>query len=189
VARATGSLWREPLVHFLALGAGLFLLYAFVGGGEAPTGQRIVVDRAAQQALEASFRTTWQRAPSEAELEGLIDEYVRETILYREAIALGLDRDDAIVRQRMRQKLELLAESRAELLAPEQPELEAWLRAHPERFRREGRSPALAEVHDAVLRDWQAARAAAARESFYAGLRARYEVVVERGADARESER
>jgi hypothetical protein len=189
VARGTDSLWREPLVHFLALGAGFFLLYAFVGGGEAPTGERIVVDRAAQEALVASFRTAWQRAPSEAELAGLIDEYVRETILYREALALGLDRDDAIVRQRMRQKLELLAESRADLLAPEESELEAWLRAHPERFRREGRSPALSEIREAVLRDWQAERAAAARESFYAGLRARYEVVVEPAGDARESER
>jgi hypothetical protein len=94
---------------------------------------RIVVTQAQVASLAATFQRTWMRAPTAEELRGLVDDHVTEEILYRRALALGLDRDDVIVRRRMRQKMELLS---AELTAaePSEQELAAFLREHPERF-------------------------------------------------------
>lgn len=128
------KLLRDPLVHFLAGGALLFALYARVNGGEPDEG-RIVVSEARVASLASGFERTWMRPPSPDELRALVDDYVREEILYREALALGLDRDDLVVRRRMRQKMEFLNAEIADLAEPTREELESYLEAHPERFR------------------------------------------------------
>ncbi len=84
---------REPLVHFLALGAGLFLLFALVGGSDEDRTDRIVISAAQVELLAEGFARTWQRPPTPAELKGLVDDHIREEIYYREAMAMGLDRD------------------------------------------------------------------------------------------------
>ena len=129
---------REPLLHFAVLGLGLFALFSAVGG-EDPGSRRIVVANGTLENLAATFALTWQRPPTQSELEGLVADHVREEILYREAVALGLDADDVIVRRRMRQKMELLAESFGESAEPDEADLEAWLREHPDRYRSETR--------------------------------------------------
>jgi hypothetical protein len=129
---------REPLLHFFVLGAGIFALYGFAGGTD-PGSRRIVVDRGTQESLAATFARTWQRPPTREELDGLLAEHVREEILSREARALGLDEGDVVVRRRLRQKLELLAAGFGEAAEPDEAELLAWLRAHPERWRVEPR--------------------------------------------------
>ena len=122
---------REPLVHFLALGAALFL--AFHWWGSSP--RRIVVTPGQVQALAASFQRTWQRPPTERELKGLVDDHVRGEIAAREAAALGLDRDDIVIQRRLRQKLEFLAEEAIEATPPTDAELQAYLDSHPDAFR------------------------------------------------------
>jgi hypothetical protein len=130
-----GRLAREPLLHFLLLGAALFALHrALAGPGEAAG--EIVVGRGRIEALAQGFARTWQRAPTQAELDGLVADYVRDEVFYREAVALGLDRDDTVVRRRMRQKLEFLVED-AGAAAPTEAELAAHLAAHADDFRRE----------------------------------------------------
>jgi hypothetical protein len=130
------SRWlREPLVHFLALGTVLFLAYQWRGGG--PESHRIVITPAHLDSLAAGFARTWQRPPTEEELAALVDDYVREEMAAREAVALGLDRDDTLIRRRLRQKLEFLAEDALDASPPTDQELQAFLDAHPERFRRE----------------------------------------------------
>ncbi len=99
---------REPLVHFLAIGAALFLFFAWRGGGAAS--DRIVVTPGRIEHLVAGFTKTWQRPPSDDELKALVDEFVREEIATREAAAMGLDADDTVIRRRLRQKLEFLVE-------------------------------------------------------------------------------
>jgi hypothetical protein len=266
----------EPLLHFFVLGAVIFAVYAWLGGPD-PGSRRIRVERGAQQSLAAAFERAWRRPPTPAELAGLVDDHVREEILVREARALGLEQGDAIVRRRLRQKVELLAAGFGAPGEASEADLADFLRRHPERYRieprvsfrhvflsrerrgaaveadaarllaalaagradpaasgdplllpselrdaplsdvarqlgdgfaarvaalapggwsgpiesayglhlvrlaarSEGREPALAEVRDAVLRDWQAAQAEAAREAYYQALRAGYEVVVE----------
>ena len=246
--------------------------------GSARTGQ-IVVTPGHLDHLTVSFTRTWQRPPTAQELAGLIDDYIRDEVWYREAVAMGLDRDDTIVRRRLRQKLEFLTEETAETVAPSDAELQTFLQQHPDAFRVElrlafqhvylsrsrrgdaidgearqllaqlssgaaatdttalgdpfllppefalssrseiarlfgeafatqlqslepgrwagpiesgyglhlvfvrerieGRVPALAEVREAVQREWLAARRKAVNEQFYQRLRARYTVVVE----------
>lgn len=121
--------FKDPLVHFLLLGAGLFLLDAWRGGGGART-NRIVVGAGQMDFLVAGFTRTWQRPPDEAELKGMLDDWVREEIASREAVALGLDRDDPVVRRRLRQKLEFLLEDEASAARPGEAELTAWFESH-----------------------------------------------------------
>jgi parvulin-like peptidyl-prolyl isomerase len=130
----------EPLVHFLILGGLLFAFFQLKGGGDedaAGAAPEIVVTKGKIQNLIEQYAKVWQRAPTRIELDGLIEEHVREEVMYREALALGLDRDDTIVRRRMRQKLEFLSEDIAALVEPTDEDLAAYLKANPDSFRSE----------------------------------------------------
>ncbi|HEU4429466.1 MAG TPA: peptidylprolyl isomerase [Myxococcota bacterium] len=110
-----------------------------MGGAGARAPDEIVVSAGRIEQLALGFTRTWQRPPTQQELVGLIDDYVNEEVLYREALALGLDRDDLIVRRRMRQKMEFLGQDSAPLRKPSDSELVEFLRANPEKFREEPR--------------------------------------------------
>lgn len=128
------SLFREPLLHFLGLGLGLFLLYALVA--PADRGEtRIVITASEVASLQTQFQNLWGRPPSAAELKALVDARVADEILYREGRAMGLDRDDAVIRRRVRQKYELIAEEEDGGDAPTEADLAAFLKAEPDRFR------------------------------------------------------
>ncbi len=102
---------REPLLHFLLLGAGLFIAFSLVpksGGGDEL--RKIVITQGQLDSLVEGFARTRQRPPTREEWEGLIRDKVRQEVYYREALALGLDKDDTIVRRRMAQKMQFLAE-------------------------------------------------------------------------------
>ncbi len=129
------KLLREPLVHFLAIGAALFLFFQWRGGGSGPTSNRIVLTAGQIEHLAAGFAKVWQRPPTDAELKGLIDDWVREEIAVREAMKAGLDRDDTIIRRRLRQKLEFLAEDFDAAAPPTERELQVWLETHADAFR------------------------------------------------------
>jgi len=127
---------REPLVHFLALGAALFALYALINPGA--TDRRTTRIDVGPDEL-AWITTTWsqqyRRPPSDAELRSLVDEYVHDEVLYREALAMGLDRDDIIVKRRLVQKLGFLTEDVATQQPPTERELEQYFAANRERYR------------------------------------------------------
>jgi hypothetical protein len=127
-------LLREPLLHFLAIGAALFLFFQWRGGGSGPGSGRIVLTSGQIDHLAAGFAKTWQRPPTEAELKGLIDDWVREEIAVREAMTAGLDRDDTIIRRRLRQKLEFVVEDFG-AAPPTEKELQEWLEKHADAFR------------------------------------------------------
>jgi hypothetical protein len=128
---------REPLVHFLLIGAALFLLFEWGGGGEGD--RRIVITRGQIEHLAQSFEVVWLRPPTDEELQGLVDDYVREEVAIREAIAMGLDRDDTVIRRRLRQKLEFLVEDSLDTHPPTDEDLSFWLEKHAESFRGEPR--------------------------------------------------
>jgi hypothetical protein len=125
---------REPLVHFLLLGGLLFLFFEW-RGGSGPGSSRIAITPGLVEHLAQGFARTWQRPPTDAELKGLLDDYVKEEIATREAVGMGLDRDDTIIRRRLRQKLEFLVEDAASASAPSDADLLAWLHKHPNSFR------------------------------------------------------
>lgn len=133
------SLLREPLLHFVVIGAALFLSFEWSGGGSAAGSNRIVLTTAQIEHLAAGYAKAWRRTPTDAELKGLIDDWVQEEIAVREALAAGLDRDDTLIRRRLRQKLEFLAEDSAESAPPTDQQLEAWLTAHADALRIEPR--------------------------------------------------
>jgi PPIC-type PPIASE domain len=132
-------IWREPLVHFFALGALLFALYGWVNPGVDDADRVIVLDDSQVANLVTSFERTWRRSPTAGELTGLVDAYVREEILYREGLAMGLEQGDPIVRRRVAQKLSFLAEDLATPSPPTEAELAAWLANHPDEYRIEPR--------------------------------------------------
>ena len=130
-------LLREPVLHFLLIGLLIFLAYGLLRE-RGPEGQRIVVSRAAVDALAREHRARWMRPPTEQELAGLVDAHVRDEILYREGVALGLDRDDPVIKRRVRQKLEVVAEEQLARDAPGDADLAAYMAKHAERFARPG---------------------------------------------------
>jgi len=132
------KLIREPLFHFVLLGAVIFLLAGRVRSGSVGSGDKIVVTQSQIESIVVGFSRTWMRPPSQEELQGLVNDYVREEVLYREAKAMGLDQDDVIVRRRMRQKFEFLAEDQvARTGPPTDQELESYLRQHADKYSEE----------------------------------------------------
>ena len=128
-------LLKEPLVHFLLLGALIFGGYELLNhNGEPPPG-RIVISQGQFTSMVENFTRTQQRPPTREEMENLIRAQVRGEVYYREALALGLDRDDAIIRRRLQQKMEFISDDIAAQAQPTDAELEAFLQAHPDKFR------------------------------------------------------
>jgi hypothetical protein len=117
----------------------LFVVFAILDRPDGLQGGKIVVTAGKIEHLRASFSRVWQRPPSSAELDGLIQDYIREEVLAREAVALGLDRDDTVIRRRLRQKMEFIANDLAAPAEPSEAELAAFLAQHPDRFRVEPR--------------------------------------------------
>jgi hypothetical protein len=130
---------RDPLFHFLVLGAGLFMVYSVSNGSVSAPADRIVVDETQTMRLAGLFQRTWMRPPTQQELRGLVEDYVKEEILYREARILGLDQDDLVIRRRLRQKMEFLNADLAESQAPTDAQLQAYFEANQEKFRRPDR--------------------------------------------------
>ena len=127
-------LLREPLAHFLAIGLLLFLVFRMVGGDRSAGGREIVVSEQVVGTLVQQFSGVWQRQPTPKELQGLVDNWVREEVLYREGLQLGLDRDDPVIRRRVRQKVDVLAEESQPSQATTDAELSQWLRENPARY-------------------------------------------------------
>ncbi len=125
---------REPLLHFLVLGALLFALYGWINRDALQAPDEVVVDRARVQALAAQFERVWQRAPTTEELRGLVDHWVREEIIYREGVAAGMEREDDVVRRRVVQKMTFMTDGMAADV-PSEAELQAWLDEHADRYR------------------------------------------------------
>jgi hypothetical protein len=123
---------REPLLHFLILGG---LVYAASVQLGADSGRyRIDAGPARRARLEETYRQQYGVAPTQAQLDQLLDQYVRSEILYREGLAMGLEQDDEIVRRRVVQKIEFVNEDLDTEGQPGEPGLAAYFRAHRDRY-------------------------------------------------------
>jgi len=123
---------REPLLHFVLIGALLFAVTALRQKQAEHAEIRITAGEVAQ--LSAFWETQAQRKPTAAELRGLIEERIDEEVLAREAVRLGLDRDDVIVRRRLAQKMAFLSDDLAVIAEPSEDELRAYFNAHRETY-------------------------------------------------------
>ena len=130
------QLASAPLVHFLLIASAIYGFYGIYGGAEESDNERtITVTSGEIQALTNQWTRLWNRPPTKQELAGVIREHVRTQILYREAVAMGLDDGDTVIERRLAQKVEYLAQG---LITPEEPSdeaLQAWYAANPGRFK------------------------------------------------------
>lgn len=128
-------LLREPFLHFLVLGAVLFAVYSAISSRNSDRKDHIIVTAGQIEHLATGFTRIWRRHPTSEELGGLVRAHVREEVFYREAKAMGLDRDDPIIRRRLQQKLEFLSEDIAVQTEPSDSDLNELLRSQSEKFR------------------------------------------------------
>ena len=129
------KLLREPLLHFLFIGAAIYLLYGvFAKPVMDETDKTIVVSAGEIEWMQSSWQKRWNRPPTDKEMDGLIQQYIRETILYREALTMGLNQHDQVIRRRLAQKLEFLARDLVALTPPTVEELQAYFAAHRDRY-------------------------------------------------------
>ena len=119
---------HEPLLHFLLIGLLLFGVYGYMhrGRGGAHSSRQIVLTMADLRQMDTYFFSQWQRQPTPEEFQAMVEDKIREEVLYREALAMGLDKDDTIVKRRMAQKMQFLAEDVASAHEPTTSELKAW---------------------------------------------------------------
>lgn len=125
---------REPLLHFALLGALIFAVAHLVEESKARSESSIGLDANLDQRLSALYRTQFGVPPSEAQLRIIVDDYIDDEVLYREALRLGLDQDDEIIRRRLIQKLEFLQRDSMASVEPATADLRAYYDAHPELF-------------------------------------------------------
>ena len=131
---------REPLVHFLCIGAAIYLLYGtFSEPVPEEVDKTIVVSAGEIEWMQTSWQKRWNRPPTAAEFDGLIQQYIRETVLYREALTMGLNKHDQVIRRRLAQKLEFLAKDLVALTPPTEEELQAYFAEHQDRYQEPAR--------------------------------------------------
>ena len=131
---------REPLVHFLFIGAAIYLFYAaFTEPVPEEDDKTVVVTAGEVQWMQTSWHKRWNRPPTTEEFEGLIQQYIKETVLSREALNLGLNQHDTVIRRRLAQKMEYLAKGLVQLTPPTDDEVLAYFEAHLERYQEPAR--------------------------------------------------
>jgi hypothetical protein len=126
---------REPLVHFLGIGALLFGVFALVNdeASSVPT-NRIEITAADVDRLQERWSKQWNRPPTETELKGMIESHLREEVLYREGLALGLDKNDTIIRRRLAQKMQFLFEDLSDQVEPTDEELKNYFAKNKDKY-------------------------------------------------------
>ncbi len=127
---------REPFFHFLVIGVVVYFLYGFFGNQAGIEPDNTITVTASQiDWLEQTWQKRWNRPPTPKEKQGLIDAYVKESIMYQQALAIGLDRDDTIIRRRLAQKLEFLTRDLTEIASPSKEELRTYFDMHQDQYR------------------------------------------------------
>ena len=111
---------REPLLHVLLIGATLFVVYYALNPstGQRQNSNRIAITADDLAQIRLAWMAQWRRPPTPEELRNLLDGKIREEVLFREAMALGLDKDDTIVKRRLAQKMEFVMEDASALRGP-----------------------------------------------------------------------
>jgi hypothetical protein len=127
---------REPLLHFLLLGLALFAVYGYMhrGRGGVESSKQILLTMDDLRQMNVYFESQWHRPPTQQEFEGMVEDKVHEEVLYREGLAMGLDKDDTIVKRRMAQRIQFLAEDVAAAHEPSTAEHKTWYEKNTDKF-------------------------------------------------------
>ena len=127
---------REPLLHVLLIGATLFVVYYALnpGAGQLQDSNRIAITADDLAHMRLAWMAQWQRPPTPEEMRNLLDGKIREEVLSREAVALGLDKEDTIIKRRLAQKMEFVMEDVSALRGPADDELKRWFAQNAQHF-------------------------------------------------------
>ena len=129
------KLLREPLLHFMFIGAAIYLLYGVFAEPVPETDDKTIVVTAGEvEWMQTSWQKRWNRPPTAQEFDGLVQQYIKETVLYREALTMGLNQHDQVIRRRLAQKLEFLAKDLVALTPPTEEELQSYFDEHLDRY-------------------------------------------------------
>ena len=126
------KLLREPLVHFLLIGLGLFFIYGL--GNTKPDQNEIIIDDGLINEIVAKWELQRNRQPTLEELSGLVNEFIEQEVLYQEALEMNLDHNDEIVKRRLAQKMEFISDGLAESLQPTEDILKKYFEDHKDNY-------------------------------------------------------
>ena len=134
MSEKTTAIYQQPLLHFLIIGGLIFLFHSMFGNIETPESRRIIISLPQVERMAGLWHKTWGRPPTDSELHHLVRDHIKEEIYYREAIKLGLDINDTVIRRRLRQKMEFMVAPEF-LNPPTDEELSNYLAEHADEFR------------------------------------------------------
>jgi parvulin-like peptidyl-prolyl isomerase len=129
------KLLREPLVHFMLIGAVIYSLYGLFAEPMVEENDKTIVVTAGEvEWMQTTWQQRWNRPPTAREFDSLIQQYIKENVLYREAVTMGLNKHDTVIRRRLAQKLEFLAKDLVALTPPTEEELQAYFDEHQDSY-------------------------------------------------------
>ena len=176
------KLLKEPLLHFLLIGVGLFFLFSQLNSDqESSNKQQIIVNKSHLEILSGTFMEENSVPPTEKELQELLKNVIREEVLSREAITMGLDKDDRIIRHRLAQKMQYLFEDVAMVEEPSDEVLRAYFQENKSSFSKEKGSENLeySALKQQVKREWLEKEQQNENETFYEDLKSRYDIILD----------
>ena len=176
------KLLKEPLLHFLLIGVGLFFLFSQLNSDEqSGDTQQIIINKSNLAVLSGTFMEENGVPPTELELQALLETNIREEVLSREAIAVGLDKDDKIIRHRLAQKMQYLFEDVAMVSEPNDEVLKAYFQENMSSFSNDEGSKNLeySKLKQQVKRDWVEKEQQKENEIFYEDLKSRYKIILD----------
>lgn len=176
------KLLKEPLLHFLLIGIGLFFLFAQLNNEEeASNRQQILINKSKIEILSGIFMEENSVPPTDKEIQEFLKNYIREEVLSREAIAIGLDQDDRVIRHRLAQKMQYLFEDVAMVEEPSDEVLKAYFQENKASFSDDEGTENLeySKIKQQVKRDWLTAEQKKENEIFYENLKSNYEIILD----------
>ena len=176
------KLLKEPLLHFLLIGVGLFFLFSQLNSDEEPSNtQQIIINKSKLEVLSSAFIEENGRVPTDKEMQELLENVIREEVLSREAIAIGLDKDDRIIRHRLAQKMQYLFEDVAMMEEPSDEVLKAYFQKNKASFdNKEGdKNLEYSKLKQQVKRKWLEKEQQKENKIFYEDLKSRYEIILD----------
>lgn len=173
------KLLKEPLLHFLLIGVGLFFLFSQLNSDEEPSNtQQIIINKSKLEVLSGTFMEENSIPPTDKEIQELLENDIREEVLSREAIAIGLDKDDRIIRHRLAQKMQYLFEDVAMVDEPSDEVLKAYFQENKASFNNE-EGTEYSKVKQQLKREWLAKEQQKENKIFYEDLKSRYEIILD----------
>jgi hypothetical protein len=172
------SVLKEPLVHFLLIGFALFFLYAQINNEEekSNTKPQIIIQASTLTALAMTFKNENGKEATEAEKQGLLDAFIREEVLAHEAMAMGLDKNDKVIRHRLAEKMSYLFEDISLFEDPSEEILKAYFIANSQKFRPKAQYE---NIKSEIQEAWIVSEQAKENKVFYENLKNRYDIIRE----------